>query len=388
MRKSILLYLGFALFLLPSTAQAQLTARGKVTDAKNGNPVPNATVVVKATNSGTATESDGSFILPVSKNNATLVFSAVGYKTQEAAAGTSMNIRLQPADAANLDEIVVVGYGTKIKKDLTGNIAKVKGSEVQNMPVANLDQALQGRAAGVFVEGNSGKLGEGIKVLIRGSSSISASNSPLYVIDGVPISTNSYSGNPLADINFNDIESFDILKDASAAAIYGSRAANGVVLITTKKGKASKVSFQVNMQYGMNKPTHLRGFLDAQQYIDLLREAAINSDVIDGINPLDPADYPGSWLEFAERRLTRYSGWSDWKKVETNTNWEKLAFDDDAKSSAIDVSASGGSDKTKFYISLAHMSQDGILVGNGLKRYSGRINLEQAVSDKFKLGFN
>lgn len=98
-----------------------------------------------------------------------------------------------------------------------------------------------------------------------------------------------------------------------------------------------------------------------------MREAAINSDVIDGINPLDPADYPGSWLEFAERRLTRYSGWSDWKKVETNTNWEKLAFDDDAKSSAIDVSASGGSDKTKFYISLAHMSQDGILVGNGLK---------------------
>lgn len=388
MRKSILLYFGFILFLLPSTVLAQMTARGTVTDAKTGSPVPNATVVVKSSNIGTATESDGSFTLQLTKSNATLVFSAVGYKTQEAAAGSSMNIRLQAADAANLDEIVVVGYGTKIKKDLTGNIAKVKGADVQHMPVANLDQALQGRAAGVFVEGNSGKLGEGIKVLIRGSSSISASNSPLYVIDGVPISTSSYSGNPLADINFNDIESFDILKDASAAAIYGSRAANGVVLITTKKGKSSKVNFQVNMQYGMNKPTHLRGFLDAQQYIDLLREAAINSDIIDGINPLDPADYPGSWLEFAERRLTRYSGWSDWKTVETNTNWEKMAFDDDAKTSAIDVSATGGSDKTKFYISLAHLAQDGILVGNGLNRYSGRINLDQTVSEKFKLGFN
>lgn len=378
-----------ALLFSGNVLLAQTIVTGKVTDSKSGDAIPNASILIKGSSIGTATDYTGSYRLSVSQENAVLVFSNLGYVSQEIkVTGNLLNVSLVSSGTKNLDEIVVVGYGTKLKKDLTGNIAKVKGSDVQSMPVANLNQALQGRAAGVFVEANNGKVGEGVKILIRGSGSISASNSPLYVIDGVPISTNTGSGNALADINFNDIESFDILKDASAAAIYGSRAANGVVLITTKKGRAGKTSFQVNTQYGRNKPTHLRGFLNAREYVDLLREAAINSDHIDGIDPTDPAQYGGSWLQFAERRLTRYSGWSDWKKLETNTNWEKLAFNDDASTAAVDFSASGGTDKTKFYTSFSYVKQDGILIGNNFKRFSGRVNLEQLVSDKFKLGVN
>lgn len=383
----LLLIIVFLLFSSLSWAQTEVT--GIVTDSQTDAPLSNVTIIIKGTSLGTTTENNGSYKLKLPKAGSTLIISSLGYKSKEVIATVPVtNIILESSGMKNLDEVVVVGYGTKIKKDLTGNIAKVKGSDVQNMPVTNLDQALQGRAAGVFVEAGSGKVGEGVKVLIRGSGSISASNEPLYVIDGVPISTNSYSGSPIADINFNDIESFDILKDASAAAIYGSRAANGVVLITTKKGKSGKTNFQVNMQYGNNKPTHLRGFLNAKQYIDLLREAAINSDHIEGVDPTDPDQYEDSWLEFAEGRLDRYSGWADWRKNEINTDWQKKAFNDHAPTGGMDISASGGTDKTKYYISLSYIDQKGILIGNSLKRISSRINLEQAVSEKFKIGFN
>lgn len=369
------------------TAQTRVL-KGRISDVKDNTPIAGASIQAKEGTESTVSGTDGNFQLTVSSKTSFLVISSVGFQSIEISVNGDLNNLQLSSTSQSLNEVVVVGYGTRIKKDLTGNIAKVKGSDVQNMPVTNFNQALQGRAAGVFVEGNSGKVGEGVKVLIRGAGSISASNSPLYVIDGVPMSNSSYSGNPLADINFNDIESFDILKDASAAAIYGSRAANGVVLITTKRGKAGKTNFQVNTQYGYNKPTRLKKFLDARQYIDLLREAAINSDIIDGVDPLDPDQYEDSWLEAAEGRLTRYSGWSDWKTVETNTNWQKLAFNEDARTSAIDISASGGTDKTKFYTSVSYNNQDGILIGNRFKRLSARLNLDQAVSDKFKIGVN
>ena len=368
---------------------AQIKLSGNIVDSKTGTPIGNASVIIKGTAIGTSSNADGSYNIDAPAGASVVTVSSLGYKSKDVGIkGNVLNINLEASDTKILDEVVVVGYGTKIKKDLTGNIAKVKGTDVQNMPVTNLNQALQGRAAGVFVEANNGKIGEGVKVLIRGSGSISASNSPLYVIDGIPISTNSYSGNAIADINFNDVESFDILKDASAAAIYGSRAANGVVLITTKKGKSGKTNFQVNSQFGMNSPTHYRGFLNAKEYVDLLREAATNSDNIDGVDPTDPTQYPDSWLEFAEGRLDRYSGWSDWRTNQTNTNWEKMAFNDKASTSALDVSSSGGNDKTKFYISLGSVNQNGILIGNKLKRISSRINLEQTVNAKFKVGFN
>ncbi len=387
MRIKNLCLLVISLFTL-TTVFAQTNVTGQITNATDGTPVANASVTIKGKSAGTVSDEKGNFHLQVSQNDV-LIVSSVGYEETEVnVTGAFLNIKLSPSTGENLKEVVVVGFGTKIKKDLTGNIAKVKGKDVEHMPVTNLDQAIQGRAAGVFVESGTGKLGEGVKVLIRGSGSISASNQPLYVVDGVPLSNGSYSGSPIADINFNDIESFDILKDASAAAIYGSRAANGVVLITTKKGKSGKTVFKINTQYGVNKPTHLRGFLDAREYVDLLREAAINSDHIDGIDPLDPNDYSGSWLEFAERRLTRYSGWSDWRTYETNTNWEKKGFNNDARTSALDLSATGGTDKTKFYLSLGYINQDGIIIGNRLKRISGRINLSHQATEKLQIGMN
>jgi TonB-linked SusC/RagA family outer membrane protein len=378
----------FLLFCQLLWAQTK-TITGKVTDTKDGGPIPGVSVVVKGSSAGTTTGVDGTYTLEAPATATTLVFSSLGYDSKEVAiSGGLTNVSLQVGETKNLDEVVVVGFGTKIKKDLTGNIARVKGAEVANTPVPNFNQALQGRAAGVFVESNNGKVGEGVKIRIRGSGSLSASNSPLYVVDGVPINSDALSGNALADINFNDVESFDILKDASAAAIYGSRAANGVVLITTKKGKAGRTNLAVNMQYGTNKPTGYRGFLNAEQYVDLLREAAINSDIIEGVDPLDPAQYAGSWLQFAEGRLTRYSGFSDWRTLQTNTNWEKLAFNDDSKTKLIDVTASGGSDKTRFYLSGSYNGQDGILFGNNFQRISSRINLEHDASNKVKVGFN
>lgn len=388
MSKIRLLLLGFVLFAAQIVSAQTREVTGKVTDA-GGAPLSNVSVTAKGSRNGTATAADGTFKLSVEANTKTLVISAIGFESVDVAiTGAPLSISLKASDSRSMDEVIVVGYGTKIKKDLTGNIARIKGSEVANTPVANFTQAIQGRAAGVFVESQSGKVGEGIKVRIRGSGSISASNAPLYVVDGVPINSDPNSGNSLADINFNDIETFDILKDASAAAIYGSRAANGVVLITTKKGRAGKTNMNVNFQYGTNKPTGYRNFLDAKQYVDLLREAAINSDIIEGVDPLDPAQYSGSWLQFAENRLTRYSGHSNWRTLETNTNWEKLAFQEDAKTKLVDISAAGGSDKTRFFISGGFNDQDGILFGNNFQRLSARFNLDHDASNRVKIGFN
>ena len=365
------------------------TVIGKITDSKDGSPVIGASVFVKGSRIGTVSRQDGTFSLSVPEKTTTLVISGVGFETQEVAiSGSTIQVSLKAGESRNLQEVIVTGYGTKVKRDLTGNIARVKGTEVANMPVPNFNQALQGRAAGVFVEANNGKVGEGVKVRIRGAGSISASNDPLYVVDGVPINTDELTGNALADINFNDIETFDILKDASAAAIYGSRASGGVVLITTKKGRAGRTNLNVNMQYGTNEPTGYRGFLNSAEYVELIREAALNADRINGINSLDPLQYPGSDLQFVEGRLTRYSGYSDWKTLQTNTNWEKLAFNDDATTKMVDITASGGTDKTRFYISGGFNDQDGILILNNFQRISTRMNLEHDASDRVKLGVN
>lgn len=389
MRKTAGLMLTVFLLSVQMLWAQNKTVIGKITDGRDGSPISGASVTVKGSRSGTTSGSDGTFTLSVPEKSKALVISALGFESQEITiTGSAVEVSLKAGATQSLDEVIVVGYGTKIKKDLTGNIARVKGAEIANTPVANFTQALQGRAAGVFVESQSGKVGEGIKVRIRGGGSINATSDPLYVVDGIPINGDPNSGNGLSDINFNDIETFDILKDASAASIYGSRAANGVVLITTKKGKAGKTSLNVNFQYGTNKPTGYRGFLDAREYVDLLREAAINSDIIEGVDPLDPAQYAGSWLQFAENRLTRYSGYSNWRNLETNTNWEKLAFNNDSKTKLIDISASGGNEKTRFFLSGGFNDQDGILFGNNFQRYSSRFNIDHEASNKLKLGFN
>lgn len=391
MRKTMLLMLMGLLCLSQSLWAQTKVITGKVIDEKDGTPIGGVSVTVKNTNVGTVTDANGVFSIRAA-DNAVLMISYVGYAGREVPVGQASAIRLTPGSNA-MTEVVVVGYGQTVKKEMTSSVAKVKGSEVANTPVPNFNQALQGRAAGVFVEANNGKVGEGVKVRIRGQGSINASNSPLYVVDGIPINTGSLSGNALADINFNDVESFEVLKDAAATAIYGSRAANGVVLITTKKGRSGKPQFNVNMQYGSNKPTNKRGFLTAAEYLELYREAAINTAKYHYNRAGNWRNYASEqaaindMISYVEGRFTRYSGHSDWRKLETNTNWEDLAFQD-ANVGAVDVSASGGNDRTRYYISGSYNDQDGILFGNNFDRISGRINLDQQLSNRFKVGLN
>lgn len=400
MRKLIIALVG-CLVMVSYAAIAQKVVTGKVTDAKSGAGLPGVTVNVKGTNTGTSTDADGTFSLTVPSESSVLVFSSVGFTTKELSARVgNFNVQLAESSASDLNEVVVVGYGTTIKKEITGAIGKVKGDEIRNMPVPNLNQALQGRAAGVFVESQNGKVGEGIKVRIRGAGSVNSSNQPLYVVDGVPLAGGAF-GSSTADINFNDVESFEILKDAAAAAIYGSRAANGVVVITTKRGKSGKTQFNLGVQYGTNSPTNKRGFLDRQEYIDYFREAGRGAAEFH-MRP----DGGDNWFGFANlnaaytyfdnlmtARFDRYSGWrpfrggKDWRTGTVNTNWEDEAFQD-AQTSQIELSAQGGNDKTKFFISGSINTQDGILIGNNFQRMGIRANIDHQVNDWLKIGIN
>ncbi|MHA4843341.1 SusC/RagA family TonB-linked outer membrane protein [Flavitalea antarctica] len=391
MRKIYCLIMALALLCTQAIAQTKEII-GKVTDSKDGSPLSGVTVKAKNANNSTITSSDGSFRLVVAPSVSALVFTFVGYEEFEAAASELVNVSMTVSDKS-LSEVVVVGYGTTVKRDLASSTVRVKGTEVANTPVPNFNQALQGRAAGVFVESNNGKVGEGVKVRIRGQGSINASNSPLYVVDGIPINTGSLSGNALADINFNDVETFDVLKDAAATAIYGSRAANGVILITTKKGKSGAPKYSIGFQYGINTPTNKREFLNSAEYIELFTEAATNSAKYNFNRAGNPYGYVNEQeaidevVGFVEGRFTRYSGYSDWKTLQTNTNWEDQAFQN-AHVASVNGSASGGTDKTKYYISGSYDNQDGILIGNTFDRISGRINLDQALSTKLRVGVN
>ncbi len=405
MKHLLLFVFVFMLAFSPALAQDRVIT-GKVLAAEDGSPLPGVNVVLKGTSSGTVTDTNGAFRISIPASGEALVFSFIGFQTQEATIGDRAVIDVSlGADVQQLNEVVVVGFGSQIKQDLTGNIASLKGDEIKNIPVPNFTQALQGRAAGVFVESESGRVGEGIKVRIRGAGSLTASNEPLYVVDGIPINSSNLSSaqtgatasnsSALSSINFNDIESFEILKDASAAAIFGSRAANGVVLITTKRGKAGKTSFNANYQYGINAPTNdNRGFLNSQEYVDYYLAAARNGAIYDfnrGVNPgeyLTEQDAIDDYVGYIEARLDRHAGHTDWRTLETNTNWEKEAFKKNPTIQVLNLSASGGSDKTRFYLSGELSNNDGILVGNKFERLSTRLNLDQEVSTRLKIGMN
>ena len=375
----------FLIFLASCTfTQAQTKeVIGKVTDAKDGSAIIGVTIKVKGATNSTTTMTDGSFKFNVPANAKTLIVSYVGYNAQEVPVNKSGNILLIQSENS-LSEVVVVGYGTKIKRDVTGSVSKVGAKELANTPVTSFESAIQGRAAGVFVGQQNGKLGQGINIRIRGSASVTAGNEPLYVIDGIPLqnsnlSSNGAQTNSLADINSNDIESIEILKDASAAAIYGSRGSNGVVLITTKKGKIGKSKIEFGYFTGTQKPTGKRDFLNAQEYVEYFRMAAANAF------RLDPSfDY----VTFTESRLKRYAaGTDDYKTYKVNTDWQDQAFQK-APISQYDLNFSGGNEKTTFYMGGQYLDQDGIIVRNNFKRYSGRLNLEHKVRDWLSFGMN
>ncbi|MEZ0486445.1 SusC/RagA family TonB-linked outer membrane protein [Fibrella aquatica] len=362
---------------------------GKITSSDDGSPIPGVSVLVKGTTRGASSDASGNYSLSVPAGKVTLVYSFIGSSTQEIVVGNQSVINVALAnESRQLSEVVVTGYGSQIKRDLTGNIAKIRPSDIQDQPVTSFDQAIQGKAAGVQVNAGSGKLGQGIQVNIRGKSSVSASNQPLYVVDGTPVTTdnlsfNAAATNPLSDINPQDIESIEILKDASAGAIYGSRAANGVVLITTKKGKSGRTNVTFGIQRGSSTPTRKVQFLNTEQYVDFYRKAAANSDRIDGLDPADPDSYTTYMEDFYVTQGLGTFGTAN----QASTNWGDLAYQD-APFGQYDMNINGGNDKTTFYLSGQILDQQGILIGNALKRYSGRVNLDHKISDRFRVGFN
>ncbi|WAC09978.1 SusC/RagA family TonB-linked outer membrane protein [Dyadobacter pollutisoli] len=367
-----------------------LQITGKITTNDDGSPLPGASVQLKGSTTGTQSDAEGNYAINVPSSSSILVFSFVGMTAQEITVGSQSVIDVKlVSDTRSLSEVVVTGFGSQIKRDLTGNIAQVKGTEIQNMPVASVDAALQGRAAGVYVNGGSGKLGQAINVRVRGNSSISASSQPLYVVDGMPITTSDLSNsgggptNPLADINSNDIESIEILKDASAGAIYGSRAANGVVLITTKRGKAGKTNVSINYQIGSSEATRRVRFLNADEYVKFYTMAANNRDRIDGVDPADPDSYTTYMLG----NLDYYSLGTFNTPDQKNYSWQDEAFRK-APMQQLDFQLNGGSEKTKFFLSGQYMDQKGTLVGNKLNRVSARMNLDHQAYKWLQIGLS
>jgi TonB-dependent starch-binding outer membrane protein SusC len=383
-----LLCLGIAFFsiMFSSTLLAQTSdVKGKVAD-ESGVPVAGASIVIKGQTAGVTSDASGLFTLP-NASGKQIVITAVGYESLQIIARNNLQVTLK-TDTRLLSEVVVTGFGgATIKRELTGNIARVKSKEIEYLPTPTVDQALQGRAAGVFVNAQSGKLGQAVTVRVRGNSSISASSQPLYVLDGVPITTqsqSSYGGamNPLADLNQNDIESIEVLKDASAGAIYGSRAANGVVLITTKKGKAGRTNVSFNLQNGYSEATKRLPMLNSQQYAELILEAAKYSDDKEGI----PYNDPYSYTTYVKNDVMDYYSYGEWSKDPNKTyDWQDAVFQKGAYKQA-DLQIRGGTDKTKFFSSFQHLDQSGTIIGNSLVRSAGRINLDQKANDWLDLG--
>lgn len=329
--------------------------KGKVTD-EQGEPLPGVSIIIKGTQMGTVTDNKGYYTLNVPDENAALVFSFVGYLSREVMAGNRGSIDLAlSVDEKALEEVVVVGYGTVKKSDLTGSLARVKAKELNAFPATSVLQALSGRAPGVQVLQNTGAPGAPVSVRIRGTSSIQGSNEPLYVVDGFPLS----GGNPHI-LNNADIENIEILKDASATAIYGSRGANGVVLITTRQGKAGKTNVDFESSYSVQTLRKKLELMNAKEYAMLYNEQTLND------------------------KENQYFTQAQIDALGQGFDWQDLIFRQAPMKTAA-LTVSGGNEKTKFSVSGSTFNQDGIIEGSDFNRYSLRTNLNHAVSSKFSL---
>lgn len=355
------------------------TVTGTVTD-NEGLPLPGVNILVQGTAIGTLTDLDGNYSLQVS-DGAVLLFSYIGFVTVEhPVAGESVIDVVLQEDAASLDEVVVVGYGTQSRRKTTDNVASLSSEQISEVPTPSLQNALSGKAAGVQVSQTNGKVEGGVNIRIRGVSSIGAGSEPLYVLDGVPLinaneSNNGAPTNPLLSLSPSEIESIDILKDASAAAVYGSRGANGVIIITTKKGKNQKASFAVNFSQGVSKPTNKRDWLNADEYVELLTEAAVNTYG------------PEAGVEYIESEFDWISNGTDWRNRQVDVDWQDLAFQTGETRDA-DVSMSGGDERTNYFFSTSYNDTKGIVTGNELDRLTARVNVSHRLTDRFNAGIN
>ncbi|WP_134091586.1 TonB-dependent receptor [Olivibacter sp. XZL3] len=357
------------LLLFGQLARGQMkTITGIVVDGGDNSALSGVSVLIKGTTQGTKTGTDGKFQLQTNVANAVLVFKFLGYETKELSVDNQSQISVQLHATENLmEEVVITGYGgAQSRRTVTSAISQVKAEEIANIPASSSDQLLQGRASGVQVSSNSGTPGGGVSVRIRGTSSINASSEPLYIIDGIPMQSNNLSGlsigggitNPMADINPADIESMEVLKDASATAIYGARAANGVVLITTKRGANKKAVINIGAYMGGQEITKKPGVVDGPSFEMLMNEVAENAG-----NPA-PYSNPASALN------------TDWASPILRTGQLRN----------VDLSISGGGEKVRYMISGNNFLQEGIMKNSDFSRTTTRVNLDFTPIDKLNMG--
>ena len=357
---------------LPQMVVQERRVTGRVVAADNSEGMPGVNVTIKGFNRGTTTDGQGRYELTIPDRATTLVFSFLGYVSQEIAIGnqSTIDVTLSP-DTRSLNEVVVVGYGTAQQRDLTSSITSLKSTDLRNQPVTSPDALLQGKAAGVQVVQNSGTPAGEIFIRIRGTASLLGETRPLYVVDGVPL--NNFGGtvldaggqrqSALADINPNDIESIDILKDAAAAAIYGARGSNGVVLITTKRGRSGKARFNFDAYTGVQSVAKRLDLLNGDQFVELLRESLTNR----GRNPL--TEFP----------------FSEVKPTGIDTDWQDQIFRT-APISNYNFSVAGGTERVSTFASLGYFRQQGTIIGQDYRRYNLRINLDYQATDRLKIG--
>jgi TonB-linked SusC/RagA family outer membrane protein len=350
-----------------AAANAEVAISGRVVSADDNSGLPGVSVVVKGTTTGTVTDGDGRYKLNVPGPTSVLVFSFVGYLSEEATVGSRTTIDMKmAADIKALSEVVVVGYGTQKKKDITGAMSSISAKEISELPITNAQQALQGRAPGVDVSSTGGRPGQGVSVRIRGRRSFNAGNEPLYVVDGIPLAGD------INDINPQDIQSMEILKDASATAIYGSRGANGVVLITTKRGTSGRTTVSYDGYFGLQNSLDKIDVMNGEQFAEYKRESRRAAGRYDDMDP--QADQ--KLFEAVELESIGLGRYTDYQDLIARTGTQQ----------SHQIGVLGGSEKTRFAITANHFYDKGITPGQDFSRNSLRINLDHQISDRFSVG--
>lgn len=373
MKRITLLLLGLAgLTSLAFSQSREIT--GTVSDQATGEALPGVNIVVKGSGTGSVTDLNGQYDIKASTPESVLVFTYIGYSDQEIRVGNSTVIDVKLSEnIETLDEVMVIGYGTIKKSDLTGAVSSVKADAVKDMPVLGMDQALQGRAAGVMVTNNTGAPGSGVSIKVRGIGSIARSNEPLYVIDGIPLDNTQISNpqtgssgdriNPMSNINPDDIESMEILKDPASCAIYGARGANGVVLITTKRGKKGANVTEFSAYYGISQVTNRIDMMNSKEYQRLVYEGLRKKRT-----PL------ASPLYISDEEVAMY-----------DTDWQDAIFRN-ASTYNVNLQTRGGSDKATYSISGGYYNTEGVVINTGFERYSLRANVDMNLSEKVRVG--
>ncbi|WKN43753.1 SusC/RagA family TonB-linked outer membrane protein [Tunicatimonas pelagia] len=333
---------------------------GTITDTE-GEPLVGATILEKGTSNGTVSDIDGKYAINVTADDAILIFSYIGYISEEETLNSRSSIDIALVeDIASLDEIVVIGYGTQRRQNVSAAISTISTEAIEGRPVADFTNAIQGQVAGLQITNSSGRPGAGTQVQIRGTGSITGNSNPLYVIDGTIISTSGGgAGDPLATINPADIESINVLKDASAAAIYGARAANGVIIVTTKRGASGKANISLNAFTGVQQATNTLDLLNAQQYQQVYNQVFDNAE---------------------QNRIPNLDGTT----FDTSTDWQDAVLRT-ANISNYEISADGGGENTRYFTSLGRYNEEGIIIGTGLERTTLRLNTDTELG-KFKIG--